>query len=253
MNALLRGVALLGNRDHRQVAMATRRECAKRPFRSDVINYLLGQFAAPHTRYLEIGVRNPNHNFNKIHAQEKYSVDPGVEYQANPVDFQLTSDAFFAQLTAGKILTPDVRFQVIFIDGLHLAEQVERDIQNSLRFIADDGFILLHDCNPPTPYHAREDYDYRLSPAGEYWNGTTWKAFYRSRLGSGYTSCCIDSDWGVGVLTKLPLFSQLSEDINPYLEFDVLDQRRKESMNLLSFAEFKQAVEAGTLHNQRET
>src|SRR5690606_27460848 len=105
------------------------------------------------TRYLEIGVRNPQANFDKIRASEKYGVDPGIEFEDNPVNFKMTSDAFFAQLSAGECLSPEIRFDVIFIDGLHTADQVERDIRNSLRYLADTGFVVAHDCNPPTEYH----------------------------------------------------------------------------------------------------
>ena len=75
-------------------------EIAKNPKRFEIINFLLEQFKRE-TTYLEIGVRNPNHNFNKINADSKHSVDPGVEFKSNPVDFQLTSDAFFEALSAG--------------------------------------------------------------------------------------------------------------------------------------------------------
>ena len=47
------------------------------------------------TFYLEISVRNPNHNFNQIKANKKYSVDPGLEFKKNPVDFKMTGDEFF--------------------------------------------------------------------------------------------------------------------------------------------------------------
>ena len=69
--------------------------------------------------YLEIGVRNPDDNFNRIKAEDKYSVDPGVEFKVNPVDFKLTSDQFFAQLLNGEVLNQNILFDVIFIDGLH--------------------------------------------------------------------------------------------------------------------------------------
>ena len=91
----------------------------------------------------------------------------------------------------------NIKFNVIFIDGLHVAEQVERDIKNALKYIKDDGFIVLHDCNPPTEFHASETYDFHLSPSQGYWNGTTWKAFYklsqkRQRRGN-ITRCTISA------------------------------------------------------------
>lgn len=151
---------------------------------------------------MEIGVRFPEENFIKIQANTKYGVDPGIENKENPVDFKLTSDDFFNQLRNGKILNPQFKFDVIFIDGLHLADQVDRDIINSLEFIHNDGFIVLHDCNPPTEFHALESHDYKLSPAKGYWNGTTWKAFFKWRQNNSVFSCCIDTDWGIEFYQK---------------------------------------------------
>lgn len=141
---------------HIQTQKMNELELAKEPKRFDIINFLLESLNRP-TTYLEIGVRNPDDNFNKINSETKYSVDPGIEFEENPVDFKVTSDEFFDGLRKGTFLDKDIRFDVIFIDGLHLAEQVDRDITNALEYLTDDGFIVLHDCNPPTEWHAREE------------------------------------------------------------------------------------------------
>ncbi len=227
---------------HLEAERLTQKEIDKRPFRYEIINLLLQKGGKAHTNYLEIGVRNPDHNFNKIDSKAKYGVDPGVEFKENPVDFKLTSDAFFDQLRKGEVLEPTIKFDVIFIDGLHLAEQVDRDIKNALDFISEDGFIVLHDCNPPTQYHASENFAYKKSPAGRFWTGTSWKAFYRARLNPSTSSCCIDTDWGVGIISKNNLFTHLEKDINPYLEFSVFEENRTESLNLISFNKLKEII-----------
>jgi hypothetical protein len=191
------------------------------------------------TTYLEIGVRNPDHNFNKIDANKKYSVDPGVEFKSNPVDFQLTSDAFFEQLEAQKILTSDTLFDVIFIDGLHLAEQVDRDISNALKFIKSDGFVVLHDCNPPTEWHAREDYYFNMTPAKGHWNGTTWKAFVKWRSNPEIQSCCVDTDWGIGILSKSAAIGSSISVSNDFFEYNTFANDRKYYLNLVDFEELK--------------
>ena len=191
------------------------------------------------TTYLEIGVRNPDHNFNKIDANKKYSVDPGVEFKSNPVDFQLTSDAFFEQLEAQKILTSDTLFDVIFIDGLHLAEQVDRDISNALKFIKSDGFVVLHDCNPPTEWHAREDYYFNMTPAKGHWNGTTWKAFVKWRSNPEIQSCCVDTDWGIGILSKSAAIGSSIPISNDFFEYNTFANDRKYYLNLVDFEELK--------------
>ena len=69
-------------------------ESTKSPRRTEILNYLLS-LSAGNTCYLEIGVRNPEDNYNHITADQKYSVDPGVEFKGNPVEFKMTSDEFF--------------------------------------------------------------------------------------------------------------------------------------------------------------
>lgn len=213
-------------------------EIAKSPSRTDIINFLIS-LKPNDTCYLEIGVRNPEDNFNHIKADKKYSVDPGAEFKANPVDFKMTSDDFFLRLSKSEVLSDEIKFDVIFIDGLHLAEQVDKDIQNALKYIKDDGFIVLHDCNPPSEWHARESYNYLNTPAHGYWNGTTWKAFLKWRFSPLVKSCCIDSDWGVGILSKTFQIGENIDPVNPFFEYDILDQNRKEQLNLIDFETFK--------------
>lgn len=228
----------LNNQFHIDTYEKTKKEYKKRPYRYDIINFLLSKFDRE-TNYLEIGLRNPEENFNKINSKNKYSVDPGIEAEINYSDYKMTSDEFFSQLNSGKILNTQIRFDIIFIDGLHLAEQVERDIHNSLSYLKDDGFLVLHDCNPPTLFHASEEYYYRLSPSGGAWNGTTWKAFFNLRKRNDVFSCCIDSDWGVGVVSKIKNLGSPTLVKNDFFEFKTFEQNRKESLNLMSFETFR--------------
>lgn len=232
---------LITNPVHAQAKQKSVDESSKSPLRHELINFLLAQVNRE-TTYLEIGVCKPKLNFDKIIASQKYGVDPGVEFEENPVDFQMTSDAFFEQLKQDKVLSSSIKFDVIFIDGLHCATQVEKDIENALGFLKEEGFLVLHDCNPPTEYHAREDRLYTLSPALRSWNGTTWKAFYKCRLNPSLSCCCIDSDWGIGIITRKKYFSHLEQDMNPYFEFAVFEENRKEILNLLSFEEFEETL-----------
>lgn len=243
INYYFRGRKILNNSHYQSVQALNKKEVAKTPSRTDILNFLLSKRDGNATNYLEIGVRNPEDNFNHIAANEKYSVDPGVEYKLNPVDFKLTSDEFFQQLRAGKVLSSDIQFDVIFIDGLHLADQVERDIANALEFIKPDGWVLLHDCNPPTEWHARDNYEYFNTPAHGFWNGTTWKAFQKYRFKDSVQTCCINTDWGIGVVSKHHKIGKSIAPVNPYYEFHVMDKNRKQHLNLVSFDEFKKMVD----------
>ena len=237
-NYYSKGKALLSDNYYKIIGNKCVIENRKRPLRTEVINHLLS-LNKKNSIYLEIGVRNPDHNFHLIKAKIKYSVDPGLEFEPNPVDFKITSDKFFEQLEKGEVLSSTIKFDVIFIDGLHLADQVDRDIKNSLRYIKEDGFIVLHDCNPPSEWHARENYKYWHTPAKHYWNGTTWKAFFKWRCYPEIQSCCIDSDWGVGILSKGQPIGDPIKNLNPFFEFKILEESRRESLNLIDFDKFK--------------
>ncbi len=235
------GMKFLNNPHYLEIQDKNNLETSKAPSRTEIINFLLSLYKHK-TTYLEIGVRNPADNYNHILADTKYSVDPGVEFKENPADFKMTSDEFFEKLSKNEILSADLKFDVIFIDGLHLADQVDRDISNALRHITDDGYIVLHDCNPPSEWHARESFRYDYTPARGLWNGTTWKAFLKWRFEPSIHSCCIDSDWGVGILSKKNQIGVSIENENPFFEYHVLQSNRKKYLNLMDFVTFKTMV-----------
>ena len=71
------------------------------------------------------------------------------------------------------------------------------DFLNSLNHLFDNGFVVIHDCNPPDLWHAREDFNNMV------WNRTVWKLIYKLRATrpdlSIYT---VVTDWGVGIIKK---------------------------------------------------
>ena len=238
------GKSYLTNEHYLEVSKAIEQEISKSPGRTEVINYLLS-LRSGQTNYLEIGVRDPEDNFSHVQATHKYGVDPGVEFEQNPVEFKMTSDTFFEQLSSNVVLDPEIRFDVIFIDGLHLAEQVDRDIDHALQYIKEDGFVVLHDCNPVSEWHARERFTYLHTPARMDWNGTTWKAFLKWRSNPKVYSCCIDSDYGIGILSKTHQIGKATNLENPFFEYNTLERHKKEFLNLIDFATFKKTIESG--------
>ena len=200
--------------------------------RYHIINALAKSIAAK--RYLEIGVRNPQDNFDRIEIPHKESVDPGVEAVTNHATHPMTSDQYFRSLDDGSI-APGGTFDIIFIDGLHLADQVYRDINHSLRWLSPVGFLVMHDCNPPTIDHARENFR-DFGPAGGYWNGTSWKAFQRFRCEDDRRAFVVDVDWGVGVIVNHDRHPdhRLDATINPFYEYNVLDSNRDAILNLVA-------------------
>jgi hypothetical protein len=198
--------------------------------RYDIINALIEKHG--YTSYVEIGVRNPNECFSFINCKEKYGVDPGIEADF-PVDFNMTSDAFFAQNTR--------KYDLIFIDGLHIDDQVKRDIENALAAITPNGTIVLHDCNPPDLHHAREDYYDFNTPATVYWNGTVWKAivdFRASENALSYSCVVVNTDYGIGIIRPDAAGKKIIND-NPFYAFRKFEQERERYIGLVSIEQFE--------------
>ncbi len=236
------GKAFFNSSFYETTRLASLKELISEVKRYDIINYLLGKFDR-RTSYLEIGLRNPEDNYYKIQSFFKCSVDPGYEEEVNMATYKMTSDAFFDAIREGEILSMNKRWDLIFIDGSHLASQVYKDIQNSLEFLNEDGFIVLHDVNPPSQWHARELFNFNFSPARYHWNGTVWKAFVKIRERKDLSACCIDTDWGVGVISKhIPLGSSLSLSNDFFFDFIELERNRKKYLELVSFEEFQKRV-----------
>src|SRR5688500_11146779 len=89
--------------------------------RTDLLNHLATKYNLK--RYLEIGVQVPELNLDKIKCAYKVGVDPDTKAKAT---FQETSDEFFGRWMNEKLnlFNP---FDLIFIDGMHTAEQVKKD------------------------------------------------------------------------------------------------------------------------------
>ena len=112
--------------------------------RLDIINYLIK--ARHYTSYLEIGMDNPAVHFQKVRCAEKESVDPydldsryctdwtqeKLKEYLPFLTYRMTSDQFFSAY-------PQKKYDVIFIDGLHLENQVDRDISNALKHLNPGG------------------------------------------------------------------------------------------------------------------
>ena len=102
----------------------------KRPYcRFDIINYLIEK--NNYVNYLEIGVRVPRACFNRIIAKYKDGIDP-KPLGSGEVNYPMTSDEFFSLIEHNK------KYDIIFIDCLHLYEQTSKDIKNSLNHITDN-------------------------------------------------------------------------------------------------------------------
>lgn len=197
--------------------------------RTDLLNHLIRKHGLK--RYLEIGLQNADQNFNKIECEYKVSVDPDPNAHAT---FCMTSDKFF---DAG--LNPrfnnfllDTKFGIVFIDGLHTSEQVQKDFENALKVLSPNGFIVLHDCNPLEEWHTIVP---RPSPTG-HWNGDVYK--FACELGMYFKKFnVIDIDNGCGVWNNsgADILKDSKEWNGSWTEFN---KNREQFLNLISWDEF---------------
>jgi len=198
--------------------------------RSEVINLIIE--TKKFKTYLEIGVRWPADCYDLIRCEDKSGVDPGFEYSENPVKYPFTSDEFFSRLENNLLDLPsDNKWDLIFIDGLHLSYQVEKDILNSLNHLSEEGIIVLHDCDP-LMYEVNytrliEDF------WGQPWNGTVWKTIYKLKATrSDLNICTVNTDEGVGLIKRGS--QELVPFDNPYFEYKIFQQNRARDLNLIA-------------------
>jgi hypothetical protein len=189
--------------------------------RTHVINTLIDKFN--YESYLEIGTRNPDHNFNSIKAKHKVSIDPNTNYPN--ITFIGTSDDYF------KSISEDIKYDIVFIDGLHHSDQVLRDIENSLKHLSDNGTIVCHDCLPIS------EENQVIPDNGGCWTGDVWKAI--AQLRSQRTDLdikVIDTDWGCGIIRR---GTNTLYNISDELTYQYYVDNKQEMMNIISTEQFQ--------------
>ena len=125
--------------------------------KEEIINQLIEDNG--YTAYLEIGYGD-GYCFNQIECESKVAVDPNIN--GTPGVMCLSSDELFA----GEMWPVDI----VFIDGLHHAEQVRKDINNACKHLSETGAIILHDTYP----HSEEMQE--VPRKVKNWTGDCWRA-----------------------------------------------------------------------------
>lgn len=177
--------------------------------------------------YLEIGVQR-GHVFRLVNVAHKVGVDPDPLSAATVHE---TSDAYFAGLD------PAVRFDLIFIDGLHLSEQVERDVENALAHLSEGGVLVLHDCDPPNETAAGREM------CSGFWCGDVWRAWvaWRRLLAPwNYQTHTVDADLGLGMIHHVPWSERFRfhagtmADCRPSPDWSAFQRQRRDVLGLVT-------------------
>ena len=103
--------------------------------------------------YLEIGVKQAE-TFNVVPCGLAIGVDPDPKCEK----YILRENFEFHCMTSNEfLLRAGMQLDMVFIDGLHKATQVLKDVYNCLRLLNTNGWIILHDTWPPDARHIQPD------------------------------------------------------------------------------------------------
>jgi len=177
---------------------------------ADLINGIIGD--RQDIRYLEIGVHE-GETFDLINAMTKHGVDP---YGGSPnITHKMSSQMFFAMNNYFYRETYDI----IFIDGCHMAKIIEQEVIEASQILRPGGVIILHDTVPlrevsqlvlHEEYESflgnlpgQEEYksfrEYSLDNPWLGYNGDSWRVVHRLRnrpksdkifVGTAADACC---------------------------------------------------------------
>ena len=188
-------------------------------FRWDLIEYLIKKYN--YTNYLEIGC-DRDQLFSKVKIQNKIGVDP---FSGGTV--RKTSDKFF--------LENNEKFDIVFIDGLHIYSQVKKDILNSVQCLKPNGIVLVHDCMPDS-IGKQAVPRYKMQ-----WNGDVWKAIVDLRQHDNLEIFTCEIDQGIGIISNKKNSSILKLDIPiNKIKFKDYYYNYKEYMRVINLKEFKE-------------
>ena len=187
------------------------------PTRFEIIQKIIDK--KNYKTYLEIGC-DKNLNFSKIKIDNKIGVDPvsGGTLRMTSTDFFKNNKDFF---------------DCIFIDGLHIYDQVRKDILNSLNFLKSNGTIILHDCLPSKIWNQIVPRIYG------HWNGDVWKAIVEARTYVDVDTYTCKADHGLGIILKRPNRNLLKLKINNFkkLKFRAYYNNHDKFMNLIEVSD----------------
>jgi hypothetical protein len=222
--------------------------------RIEVLNAIIEKKSVKN--YLEIGVNRGKCLFNIKGAEKRMAVDPffnfnlwkKVKATAKNTDnlkneyFEVPSDVFFSENV--KFLEEN-KLDLTFIDGLHTYEQSLKDTLNTLKYLNENGVIILHDCNPldelaAFPANSIDDARKELANHPNWkniWNGDVWKTIVNIRKNHPeLTAFVLNTDHGLGFVykkdrTNLPeIFNSLNDIAK--LDYAFFDANRNDLIDL---------------------
>lgn len=204
--------------------------------------------------YLEIGVFN-GRVFFRVKSTFKIAVDPAFAFDSfrkigkffiNPYNLfnqyiEKKSDDFFAKDAVHLFASRQCNLSLI--DGMHEYDFALRDVENTLKYLSDDGVIIMHDCNPVTKEEACTFEEWKGRNFKGQWNGDVWKTIMHLRtFRNDIDVFVLDCDQGLGIVTKRKPQNRLSysqDDINRFT-YEDFDKNRSNWLNLKPASYYKE-------------
>lgn len=201
--------------------------------RTNIINSIFNKFKFE--SYLELGVYDPKNNFDHINAKLKHSVD-NLSNANGWYTHYMDSDYFFEHYAG------DNKYDVIFVDALHEEEQCYRDVKNSIKHLNENGFIVMHDCNPLEEKNTISFLDFINGlDYGAQWNGTVYRAFVRLKYElKNWSFFTVDEECGgCGILTQRKLIENntMPIDVNNFGWKEFIENKEA-ILHLVSYEEY---------------
>ena len=200
-------------------------------WRHELINHLIK--VRRYSDYLEIGLNDCNLCFNVISCKRKSGVDVKIidtaESSKNVKLYdRCTSDDFFKRHRAKK------SYDIIFVDGSHKEADVDKDIENSLKYLKDGGVVVMHDCLPPSKGVALE----RNATKG-IWCGAVWRSVVKIRCSRNDLKLnVVDCDLGCGILEKGEQEVYKAHSLERCLDWKFFNKNKNDIFNVMSTEEF---------------
>lgn len=202
------------------------------PIRTAIIQRLINK--RNYKNYLEIGVQS-GVNFFQITTDYKVAIDPvftipGDKKSIKKSDnfYEVTSDAFFEN--DNPVTNGNKVIDIALIDGMHTYEQSKLDVLNTLKYLSDDGIIIMHDCYPQNEAAANPDMQEAIKTPGftGAWNGDVWKTVVWFRANRrDLTTFTLDTDNGLGIISKKKSDKELD-----YTDEDILNMGYKDFLKI---------------------
>lgn len=188
--------------------------------------------------YLEVGVESGN-TFNKVAIPNKVAVDPIKRFDPiSGIFHEMESDIFFRNCTQ--------KFDVIFLDGMHLFEFIFRDFYNATKVASEKAIIIIDDVIPSDVNAAERSQSFcvaqkiKLGSKDRNWMGDVYKFIsFLDQIFIDWSYKTHKKNHGQTIIWREPRKFPVSSNVPKYYNFSDIAENNVP----YNFSDFKQIVD----------